>query len=344
MRQNEEELKTTQGTERNGITNPNGEDRREEESSCRHELPIEGGRVVLAGCSNGVSKEDAEELLQMGKVVIEDILSQQSTGLSEEDLEFEGGENNKEEDNQAKDIKESKQDAIKKVTKHVSNFGIAAAVLVIAVIVIFSIRDIMHGNKTEELEKTTAKESIYGDESDNQYFLGSSGALWFMQLRSDVVTLYNADDVTYDQLNKYVEYWLDLAYLAYNDSEISRDKIEKYNNMIKEISLINYDRYQIKSSGDEYIRGFKDYLKSRACIQIVEYYYNLGVIPENKYKALQIVANQHNDITEEYDLNKIISYAKEILEEYVGDLDQIIVSTEWREFTTVEDFLTKLSN
>lgn len=291
MRKNENELKTDEYTNRNGIASPNTEDRKEEKDA---------NRIQTEKSSKGLTTI-INYLIIMGGVII--------VGLSIVWLctHFYG--------NTKQTVSESAQDDIvyEKET-----------------------------NVTEECseEPDESETNIYLEDAYNSYLQGALTMHLLYDVRQDIVTLYKGEAITYEQLNNYVKNYLNLLKLSQNNSEISPKDIEDYNNSIKEISLVNYDKYCLKSTGEDYRIGLKDTIQVNLYNQIVCYYHDLSKIPDEKYEAFKVVYN-NNSVANEASLLKIIVYARNIIKEYVGDPDEILASTEWREYLSVEDFLTK---
>lgn len=155
----------------------------------------------------------------------------------------------------------------------------------------------------------------------------------FLNVRKDIVTLYKGDLITYEQLQEYVEAYLNIVNSIQNKEDLSLTIIEKYNQAIKKIDLINYDTYRIKES-KTFIGFFSEYLKVCIYESIVTYYHNLKQIPDEKYNAFEIITSKNRM----GNIERIADYTKELIEEYVGNLDEILTSVEWRHILSIEDF------
>lgn len=175
---------------------------------------------------------------------------------------------------------------------------------------------------------------------EEEGMLDDSKGYWagydFLNVREDIVTLYKADLITYEQLQEYVEAYLNIVNSIQNKEDLSLTTIENYNQAIKKIDLINYDTYRIKKS-KTFIGNFQEYMQEFFYENIVAYYHNLKQIPDEKYNALKIIfSNNRRDNVE-----RIVDYAEELIEKYVGNSDEIFASTEWRRIMSVEDFLNE---
>ena len=105
-------------------------------------------------------------------------------------------------------------------------------------------------NMLHEDETNIAKEDLEkGEESKydilpekNTYLDGFLAGKNYLSLREDIVALYKANAITYEQLEKYVEKNLYLLNLSCSKDEISCMDIKNYNKIIEEIDLVNYDK------------------------------------------------------------------------------------------------------
>lgn len=157
---------------------------------------------------------------------------------------------------------------------------------------------------------------------------GQIAAKYDFDLRNDMVTLYEGNMITYEQLKNYVENYYNLIKLVQSNSEISRKDIKNYNNSIKEIPLINYDESELKSN-KSFLKGFRDELEKGFYSQIITYYHDLNIISDETYNVFHL-----EDVKEFY---------RDIIEKNIGNPDEIISQTDWQEYKSAEDFLKKIS-
>lgn len=201
-------------------------------------------------------------------------------------------------------------------------------------------------NMLHEDETNIAKEDLEkGEESKydilpekNTYLDGFLAGKDYLSLREDIVALYKANAITYEQLEKYVEKNLYLLNLSCSKDEISCMDIKNYNKIIEEIDLVNYDKYYLGTT-EEFLSGFKDSIKYNAYYQMVSYYHDSDQIPNKKYKAFEAIISANNVIKQK-NVMKIINYARDIIKDCIGNPDDVILSKEWRKYSTVKDFLT----
>lgn len=167
----------------------------------------------------------------------------------------------------------------------------------------------------------------YNVEEEN----GKIAAHYDFDLRNDMVTLYEGNMITYEQVKNYVENYYNLIKLVQSNSEISRKDIKNYNNSIKEIPLINYDESELKSN-KSFLKGFRDELEKGFYSQIITYYHDLNIISDETYKVFQM-----------YSLEDVKEFCRDIIEKNIGNPDEIILQTDWQEYKSAEDFLKKIS-
>lgn len=198
------------------------------------------------------------------------------------------------------------------------------------------------GTSKEDLKEEKLDYS-YSEDPEKKYADGRWDGKLMYALRTDIVNLYNGGYVTYDQASSYFESVLSLTNLSLEGKDIPSEEIEKYNDIIKQIEYVNFDIYEINSSGKEHLNGFVDFVQISGYNQIINLLYNEGKIPNNEYKAYVSVYNQKNNLDQE-DAIFLKTTAKELIELCGEDADTILQGTSWRKYLTVDDFLTKLSN
>lgn len=211
---------------------------------------------------------------------------------------------------------------------------------VIVILLILMISSRTHSDKLEKekralIEENKAlKEMLVQEEEEYGYAEGTEEMRKMFLLRDHVIELYKRDYITEKQMKDYTESYMNIITLALSDSDIPSENIEKYNKSIDDIPLIRYNDYKFKSTGKNYMKGFKDSLIVNSYRQIVNYYYTK--IPENKKDAFNIVVEQ-NLLCEEEEILKVKKYGRGMIEEYLGNPDEIILSKEWRIFTGVPE-------
>lgn len=183
----------------------------------------------------------------------------------------------------------------------------------------------------------------YAEDINKTYADGQWDCKFMYSLRTDIVNLYNGGYVTYDQASSYFESVLSLTNLFLEGEDIPPEEIEKYNDIVKQIEYVNFDIYEIKSSGKEYLNGFVDFIQVSGYNQIINSLYEEGKIPDNEYKDYVSVYNQKNDLKQE-NVIFLKATAKELIELCGEDAETILEKTEWRKYLTVDDFLRELSN
>lgn len=187
--------------------------------------------------------------------------------------------------------------------------------------------DIINNQSTEENSEQ--------EESDeyNDYDWGVIQMNQILLLKNDVITFYKSDDITDEQMEEFVEAYLNIVDVALRNDDITPEAINNYNEIIKEINLIDYDIYRLKSTGADYRRGLKGFVVANSYRQIAEYYKEL--IPEEKYESFErIVERNLYSVTGcENNIQIVIDYGRDLIQEYIGDPDEVLVSTEWRIFT-----------
>lgn len=183
----------------------------------------------------------------------------------------------------------------------------------------------------------------YSKDPEKKYADGRWDGKRMYVLRTDIVNLYNGGYVTYNQASSYFESVLSLTNLSLEGKDIPPEEIKKYNDIVKQIEYVDFDIYEIDSSGEEHLNGFVDFVQVSGYNQIINLLYDEGKIPDNEYKAYVSVYNQKNNLDQE-DVIFLKTTAKELVELYGEDADTILQDTSWREYLTVDDFLTKLSN
>lgn len=158
------------------------------------------------------------------------------------------------------------------------------------------------------------------------YQTGAIGMSRLLSLQKYVYQLYKSDDITEELLEEYFSVSDNIVNLALSDSEIPDEEIEKYDDIIEEIPFINYQLFQFESSGDNVKKGIKGWLKAKAYWQILSFYQEK--IPEEKYKTFEMIAdlNYYN----EEDCAVIKMYGEKLIETYIGDVKEVLASTEWR--------------
>ena len=186
------------------------------------------------------------------------------------------------------------------------------------------------------ISNESAEGSSEQEEADryNYYDYGATQMRQILSLKEDVIKFYKSDDITYEQMDEFVETYLNIVNVGLrNEGIISPWAINYYNEAIKKINLIDYDMYELKSTGEDYRRGLKDFLIANSCRQIVEYYKER--IPEDKYETFVAISNTNlNTITDcEDNFQRVIDYGTDLIQEYIGDPDEVFISTEWRVFT-----------
>ncbi len=75
-------------------------------------------------------------------------------------------------------------------------------------------------------------------------------------------------------------------------------------------------------------------MMANSCWQIVNYYQEQ--IPEEKYNTFEIIVRHNRDypiFNYEENCTRIIDYGRKLIEEYIGNPDEVLVSDEWRVFT-----------
>lgn len=207
------------------------------------------------------------------------------------------------------------------------------------------VSDIINNQSAEEsseqgeayiISNESAEGSSEQEEADryNYYDYGATQMRQILSLKEDVIKFYKSDDITYEQMDEFVETYLNIVNVGLRNEEIiSPWAINYYNEAIKKINLIDYDMYELKSTGEDYRRGLKDFLIANSCRQIVEYYKER--IPEDKYETFVAISNTNlNTITDcEDNFQRVIDYGTDLIQEYIGDPDEVFISTEWRVFT-----------
>lgn len=149
----------------------------------------------------------------------------------------------------------------------------------------------------------------------NNYDCGSIEGKAFLNLTSNVSTLYKSECITEEQMRRYMDAVNNIYDISLSGGEISSQVLKDYNNMIKEISFLNYEYCSFSSTGKKFARGLGDRIRFKVYIEIVEYYREL--IPEEKYNYLQVIKNQTwSEYGEEY-ITKVIDFAKKLVREYV---------------------------
>lgn len=197
----------------------------------------------------------------------------------------------------------------------------------------------MAGMKTETViskkNYQSTEENSEQEESDkyNDYYYGVLGMRQILLLKENVIAFYKSDDITDEQMEEFVEAYLNIIDVSLRGDDITPEAINNYNEIIKEINLIDYDSYRLKSTMADYRRGLKDFLIANSCRQIVVYYKEL--IPEEKYESfVRIVESNLNRALDcENNIQIVIDYGRDLIQDYIGDPDEVLVSTEWRIFT-----------
>ena len=167
----------------------------------------------------------------------------------------------------------------------------------------------------------------------NCYDWGVIDMILTLSLKEDVIALYKSDDITDEQMKEFVEAYLNIIDVALSNDDISPEAINNYNEVIKEIDLISYGTYKLKSTGEDYLRGLKGCLVATSCRDIAEYYKEL--IPKEKYESFVKIVNSNlqQSLDCETGFQIVIDYGRDLIQEYIGDPDEVLVSTEWRVFT-----------
>lgn len=72
---------------------------------------------------------------------------------------------------------------------------------------------------------------------------------------------------------------------------------------------------------------------ANSCVQIVKYYKEL--IPTKKYETFEAIVDGNFYVFSncENNLQMVINYGRNLIQEYIGDPDEVLVSSEWRVFT-----------
>lgn len=167
----------------------------------------------------------------------------------------------------------------------------------------------------------------------NSYDWGSLEGKVFLNLESDVSTLYKGECITEEQMRRYRDAVNNIYAISLSGGEISSQVLKDYNDMIKETSFLNYEYCSFSSTGKKFARGLGDRIRFKVYIEIVEYYREL--IPEEKYNSLQVIKNQTwSEYGEEY-IKKVIDFAKKLVREYVVGKRTDEVPSEYERFFNV---------
>lgn len=196
-----------------------------------------------------------------------------------------------------------------------------------------SIEESSEQEVSNAINDQSAEENPEQEVSDiyNTYDWGVLQMKHLLSLQEDVIAFYKSDDITDEQMKEFVEAYLNIIDVSLRNDDITPEAINNYNEIIKEINLIDYDdTYKLRSTGAEYRRGLKGYLVANSCWQIVEYYREL--IPEEKYESFVKIASVNLNIVTECENNTqiVIEHGRDLIQEYIGDPDEVLVSTEWR--------------
>lgn len=180
--------------------------------------------------------------------------------------------------------------------------------------------------KTIKTIKTIKEKNDYHD----NYSEGVRAVEYMFRLREDIDTLYKSKDITFEQAKQYKYSYLKIIQLILSDNMILDEDINNYNTIIKEMPLINYDTYCIKSKGENYKKGFCDATMIYVYRQVLAYHYKK--IPENYIKGFNVVLKQNFSYfdAEKEKCEKIINYGEHLVSEYIGLPSEILKSDEWR--------------
>lgn len=110
---------------------------------------------------------------------------------------------------------------------------------------------------TDAIDDQPAEESLWQKDEYNDYDWGAIQMCQILSLKDDVITFYKSDDITDEQMEEFVEAYLNIIDVSLRGDDITPEAINNYNEIIKEIALIDYDRYKLKSTGEDLSKGIK---------------------------------------------------------------------------------------
>lgn len=187
-------------------------------------------------------------------------------------------------------------------------------------------------------QNTDKKDDKKEEDSEDKYSKGAD-CVYFYDAREKVKAAYNAGQITYDQLKRYVDSYLTIYNKAIRDEEISAEDVNRHNSIIKNMPGVNYDWYHIKSAGSEYRKGLKDKIRYNAYRTATEYYYKSGKIPEDEYNEYDKKAEKNKNSTSENEIRDTVDLARRLINRYIKNPDEVITWDEWRGVTSVDTFL-----
>lgn len=188
-------------------------------------------------------------------------------------------------------------------------------------------------------QNTDKKDDKKEEDSEDKYSKGAD-CVYFYDAREKVKTAYNSDQITRQQLEKYVDSYLTIYNKAIRNEEISAEDVNRHNSILKDMPTINYDWYHIKSTGSEYRRGLRDKIRYNAYKQMVSYYYDKDKIPKDDYNEYKKKEDQTSSSTSENEIRDTVDLARKLINRYIENPDKVITWDDWRGVTSVESFLS----
>lgn len=192
---------------------------------------------------------------------------------------------------------ESEEEVEKKI-------GLKEVIVLISIVVVvflagMATEAVIIKSKYQYIEKSLEQE--VPDKYNDYYDWGVIQMRQILSLKEDEIAFYKSDDITDEQMKELVEAYLNIINLSLSE--------------------------------ENYRRGLKDFLVADSYRQIAKYYREL--IPEEKYESFVKIVNSnlYQTIDCENNIQIVIDYGRDLIQEYIGDPDEILVSTEWRVFT-----------
>lgn len=195
------------------------------------------------------------------------------------------------------------------------------------------------GNNSSGSQNTDKKDDKKEEDSNNKYSKGTD-CVYFFNAREMVKRAYNSDQITRQQLEKYVDSYLTIYNKAIRDEEISAEDVNRHNSILKDMKGVDYNGYHIKSAGSEYRRGLKDKIRYNAYRTAMEYYYEKDKIPEDEYNEYKKKAEKNSSSTSENEIRDTVDLARKLINRYIENPDKVITWDDWRGVTSVESFLS----
>lgn len=159
------------------------------------------------------------------------------------------------------------------------------------------------------------------------YIDGAGDIQGMLMLDKEVIELFKSRELSFEQTCEYMECSEAIRDCLLSDEEIPLEKVEKYNNLLKTIEAEKY--IDGLKTGDDYMRGFKDWYICYAYSQIINFYEN--EIPEWETQRFRDVVYENIYLYEtEEDILKIVDYGRYIVDLYIGEPNEVLRSGDWR--------------